>query len=123
MFLGTITSAPCVGSAPAPQKVSASASSYDSALVFWEKPIGDDYGYKVTVTLVGASPKTYVGTSEFSPAASLNLEGLEPDKTYNIEVQIMCGNDQTTLSQKESTTVTTLKAGKLLRKTKNGLFS
>ncbi len=69
----------------------------------------------MTITLGSEPPKSYVGASEFSPAASLNLEGLEPDKTYDIEVQIMCGNDQTTLSQKESTTVTTLKAGKLLR--------
>ncbi len=57
----------------------------------------------------------YTGTSEFSPAASQNFENLKPDTTYRIEVQIMCGNDQTTLSQKESTTVTTLKAGKLTK--------
>ncbi len=69
----------------------------------------------MTVTLGSEPPQSYDGKSEFTPAASLNLDGLQPDKTYSIEVQIMCGTDQSTLSQPVSTTVTTLKAGKLLK--------
>ncbi len=95
-----------------PTHVGASASSYDSITVYWQKPFGSGYIYKVTV--VNGSTKD--GKMDNSTAGSVSVNGLQPDTNYTVQVQLACDNNPTTFSIAETTYVKTLKGGKGLEK-------
>ncbi len=108
VFTGGAQSEPCSNSPPQPTSVGASASSYDSITVFWQKPFGSGYSYKVTVI----NGTTKEGNLDNSTAGSVSINELQPETNYTVQVQLACDNNPSTFSTAETTYVKTLKAGK-----------
>ncbi len=94
-----------------PTNVVASASSYDSITVFWQKPFGAGYKYQVTVKLGPDAKATKSGNSDISIAGSEQISGLQADKNYTVDVQLACDNQEAFTGQPVSTTVKTLPGG------------
>ncbi len=95
-----------------PTNVGASASSYDSITVYWQKPFGSGFRYNVTVRYAGNIKDTKVGEMDNSTAGSVTINGLQPRTGYTVEVYLACESTPEKLSSPAvSTTVNTLPGG------------
>ncbi len=111
--LGGAEPVQCSDQLAPPTNVTASATSYNSILVFWQKPYGTGYKYKVTYKAGDGQEKINQGNLGASVAGSETLTGLDADTSYTITVQLSC-DGETFSNPSDTTTVKTLKAGLFL---------
>ncbi len=67
-----------------------SPASYDAALVFWEKPYGDKYGYEIVIQKHDRSVQWFTNQLGRSATASAYLDDLDPISTLTIVVRHQC---------------------------------
>ncbi len=96
-----------------PINVGAYAISDQRIAVVWDKSLGYDYKYKVTVEAPGKQPKTETGLQGFGNAGFSEIIGLTPDTNYTVSVELECKAHLGVFSPKATTYEKTLANGKL----------
>ncbi len=95
-----------------PTNVGAYTISDKRIAVLWDKPLGDGYMYKVTVDEAGQNLQSKSGKQGFGNVGFQEIDNLTADKNYTVNVELECQYHQGAFSQKVTTFVTTLSAGK-----------
>ncbi len=88
------------------------ATAWLDPVCFWNKELGYDYFYTLTVKLGIEIVQRHNGTYGFGNAKAFVVNGLIPNTQYAFEVAHSCTSEPTLLSSGTSTTISTFSNGK-----------
>ncbi len=102
---------PCINPPPRPLNVGVYAISDTSIFVVWDKPLGNGYGYHISIQEAGTEVQSSRGNQGFGNAGFVQINGLTADSQYTATVQLMCTEEPNALSLDEMVLVRTLQVG------------
>ncbi len=84
----------CTDTPPDPQNVGAYVVSGSKMLVWWDKPIGNGYNYKLTYKEIGTNNlNEKTGSHGYTTVGNFILSSLTPGKEYEITVNLECASN------------------------------
>ncbi len=102
---------PCPNPPPQPLNVGVYAISDTSIFVVWDKPLGNGYGYHISIQEAGTEVQSNSGNQGFGNAGFVQIKGLTAESQYTATVQLMCTEEPNALSLNEMVLVRTLQVG------------
>ncbi len=106
-----IKAVPCTNPPPRALNFGAYAISDKSIFVVWDKPLGNGYGYHISIQQAGTEVQSASGVHGFGNAGFVQISGFTADNQYTATVQLMCTEEPSILSQNEMVLVRTLQVG------------